>query len=69
MRTLLIDLLGRKLVRLAQEAPDHRGEDVAAGAARAARGVLCGAGEVVVIVIEGDLASSGRDCKRGERPC
>jgi len=65
VRTLLVDLLGRKLVLLAQEAPDHGGEDVAAGAAGAARGVLCGAGEVVIIVVEGDLASSGRNCKPG----
>lgn len=63
-RTLLVNVLSGKLVLLAQEAPDHAGEDVAARAARAARGVLRGAGEVVVIVVEGDRASSGRDCGR-----
>lgn len=63
VHTLLVNILGGKLVLLAQEAPDHGGEDVAAGAARAARGVLRRAGEVVVIVVEWDGASSGRDCK------
>lgn len=62
LRTLLVDLLIGQLVLLAQEAPDHAGEDVAAGAARVARGMLGGTGEVVVIVVKGDLASSGRDC-------
>lgn len=61
MRTLLVDLLVGQLVLLAQEVPDHGGEEVA-GAARVARGVLGGTGEVVVIVVKGDLAASGRDC-------
>lgn len=65
VRTLLVDLLIGQLVLLAQEAADHGGEEVA-GAARAARGVLGGTGEVVVIVVKGDMASSGRNCVGGE---
>lgn len=64
-RTLLVNVLGGKLVLLAQEAPDHRREYVASRAARAASRVLRGAGEVVVIVVKGDRASSGRDCGGG----
>lgn len=66
VHTLLVDLLGGQLVLLAQEVPDHGGEDVAARTARAASGVLGGTGEVVVIVVKGDLASSGGNCGRGE---
>lgn len=69
VRTLLVNVLGGKLVLLAQEAADHGGEDVTAGAARAARGMLRRAGEVVVIVVEGDRAASGRNCKPISRRC
>lgn len=64
VRTLLVDLLVGQLLLLAQEVADHGGEDVAARAARVARGVLGGTGEVVVIIVKGDLASSGRDYRR-----
>lgn len=66
VHTLLVDLLRGQLVLLAQEVPDHGGEDVATGAARAASGMLGGTGEVVVIVVKGDLASSGGNCGGGE---
>jgi hypothetical protein len=59
VRTLLVNVLGGKLVLLSQEIADHAGEDVAARAARAARGMLGCAGEIIVVVIKGDMASSG----------
>lgn len=65
VHTLFVNLLCGQLVLLAQETPDHGGEDIAAGAARVACGMLSSAGEVVVIVIKGDLTASGRDCRKG----
>lgn len=66
VRTLLVEVLSGQLFLLAQEATDHGGEDVAAGAARTARGVRGCTGEIIVIVVKGDLAASGRHCERGE---
>lgn len=62
VRTLLVDLLVGQLLLLAQEVADHGGEEVAARAARVTRGMLGGTGEVIVIIVKGDLASSRRDC-------
>lgn len=62
VRTLLIDVLVGQLVLLAQEVADHGGEEVTR-TARVARGVLGGTAEVVIIVVIGNVASSGRNCR------